>query len=257
MSQHPHVHVAIVGSGFSGTMVATHLAKLAREGDRPLHVVLFDGQAALGEGAAYRTSETQHVLNVPTSNMSAWPDSPSDFLEWARAKDPRVAPYSFLPRRTYGEYLRSTFLAQAAQAGERTSIEVRREEVSTIERRSGGWRVRAGDAAGIEAHAIVLATGHRPPDDPLAQQWSGSRARYIEDPWVSPALSSIATHEAVALLGTGLTAIDVLLSLTRSERTGPVIALSRRGLSPASHPPGPLVSIDPRPWLDPLLAGVG
>ncbi|MFN0064292.1 MAG: FAD/NAD(P)-binding protein [Myxococcaceae bacterium] len=246
--------VAIVGGGFSGTMVAAHLVKLARENQRPLHVVLADRQASLGEGPAYRTPDARHLLNVPASNMSAWPDRPNDFLDWARERVPNVAPFTFLPRRLYGEYVRSTFLAQVAQAGEETSIELRRDEVSAVTRQRHGWHVRVGNTPAITADVVVLATGHRRPDDPLAQRWSGSRSRYIEEPWASLALTSIAAHESVALIGTGLTAIDVLLSLTRPERTAPIVALSRRGLLPSPHAQNPLVPIDPRPWLEPLLA---
>ena len=91
--------VAIVGGGFSGTLVAAHLMRLATEAKQPLHVVLHDRQAAYGEGAAYRTVDSRHLLNVPASNMSAWPDRPTDFLTWARTKDAATEPGDFLPRK--------------------------------------------------------------------------------------------------------------------------------------------------------------
>jgi uncharacterized NAD(P)/FAD-binding protein YdhS len=66
-------------------------------------------------------------------------------------------------------------------------------------------------------------------------------------------LSAIEKDESVCLLGTGLTAIDVLQSLGGSARSAPVTAFSRRGLLPAAHAPTPLPSIDPLSWLEPLL----
>jgi len=186
--------------------------------------------------------------------MSAWPDRSDDFLEWAKRRDSSVASYSFMPRRTYGEYLRATFLDTIAHAGPQISVEIRRGEANTIERRGArGWRVLCNENRPIDADAVVLATGHRPLVDPLSQRWSGPRARYIEDPWSSLMLTAIEKDESVCLLGTGLTAIEVLQSLGGSARSAPVMAFSRRGLLPAAHAPAPLPRIDPQDWLEPLL----
>lgn len=246
--------VTIVGGGFSGAMVATQLVRKTARTGAPVHIVILDRQTSIAEGAAYRTADAAHLLNVPASDMSAWPDQPEDFLEWARCRDPSVGAYTFLQRHTYGEYLRGTFFAAIAQAGTQTSIEIRRQEADTIERRTGsGWCVRCRESAPIEADVVVLATGHRPPVDPLKHQWSGSRVRYIEVPWSSLALTAIEGDESVCLLGTGLTAIDVLQCLARSGRSAPVMALSRRGLLPSAQAATPLARIDPLTWLEPLL----
>jgi uncharacterized NAD(P)/FAD-binding protein YdhS/predicted metal-dependent enzyme (double-stranded beta helix superfamily) len=246
--------VAIVGGGFSGTMVAAQMSRMTALSGKPMHVVIVDRQTSIAEGAAYRTPNASHVLNVPASGMSAWPDRPDDLLQWARLRDPTMAPYSFVQRQTYGDYLRATFFQAMAQAGAQASVEIRRDEAASIERHgTHGWRVCCGESAPIEADFVVLATGHRPPVDPLRQRWSGSRARYIPDPWASLALTSIEAHESVCLLGTGLTAIDVLQCLNGAKRSATVVALSRRGLLPAAHAPSPLPPIDPSAWLEPLL----
>jgi uncharacterized NAD(P)/FAD-binding protein YdhS len=235
-------------------MVAVHLVRKAARSGMPMHLVMLDRQTSIAEGAAYRTPDARHLLNVPASGMSAWPDRSDDFLEWAKQRDPSVVPYSFMPRRTYGEYLRATFLDAIAQAGPQVSVEIRREEADAIERRgNSGWRVHCRENQPIEADAVVLATGHRPLVDPLSGRWSGSRARYIEDPWSSLMLTAIERDESVCLLGTGLTAIDVLQSLGGSARSARVMAFSRRGLLPAAHAQDPLPGIDPRDWLEPLL----
>jgi uncharacterized NAD(P)/FAD-binding protein YdhS len=252
--QPPAPQVAIVGGGFSGAMVAVQLVCKAARSGMPMHLVMLDRQTSIAEGAAYRTPDARHLLNVPASGMSAWPDRSDDFLEWAKQRDPSVVPYSFMPRRTYGEYLRTTFLDTIAKAGLQVSVEIRRDEADVIERHGkSGWRVHCADSHPIEADVVVLATGHRPLADPLSERWSGSRARYIEDPWSSLMLTAIERDESVCLLGTGLTAIDVLQSLGGSTRSAPVMAFSRRGLSPAAHTGAPLPRIDPRDWLEPLL----
>ncbi|WP_236518296.1 FAD/NAD(P)-binding protein [Sandaracinus amylolyticus] len=245
--------VAVIGGGFSGTLAAAHLVRLASHEGRALHVVIVDRQAAFGEGAAYRTADARHLLNVPASNMSAWPDRREHFLAWARRRDPEVAPTDFLPRRLYGEYVRDAFFEVASESAESVSAEIVRAEVHDVRRDAGRWILDSDRGAAIHADAIVVATGHRPPECPIGDRWSGSRSRYIEDPWASLALSAIAPDEPVVLLGTGLTAVDVLLTIARAPREAPVTAISRRGLAPASHATSPVRAIDPSEWLDPLL----
>ncbi|HEY8431799.1 MAG TPA: FAD/NAD(P)-binding protein, partial [Sandaracinaceae bacterium] len=230
-------------------MVAANLLRLARG---PLHVTLFDRQPAFGEGPAYRTADPRHLLNVPASNMSAWPDRPAHFLEWARARDPSVTASTFVPRRTYGEYVRAAFFEAAAGAGEHASVELLRREVLRADRAGTSFWLHDDRGEVTRADVLVVTTGHRPPSDPLRGRWSGSRARYVEDPWSSLALSAIAQDEPVLLLGTGLTAIDVLLTLTRDPRTAPITAVSRRGLVPAAHVLPMPPRVDPR-WIEPLL----
>ena len=251
--------IAIVGGGFSGTLVAANLIRTASATGAQLHVVLLDRQAAFGEGAAYRTADPQHLLNVPAAGMSAWPDRPSDFLEWQRTRVPDARPYDFVPRRLYGEYVRGCLDGAAHAAPASISAEVRRVEV--LEARAGasgeGFTLQLDDGRSLDARCVVLATGHRPPDDPLASCWIGPRSRFVADPWASLALGAIQPDEPVVLLGTGLTAVDVLLTILRRPRSAPILAISRRGLRPHAHAEAPIPREDPSGWLEPLLARPG
>lgn len=246
--------VAIIGGGFSGSMVLAQLARHCTASTRPLHAVVVDRQTSLAEGAAYRTPDSAHLLNVPAAGMSAWPDRPNDFLNWAARCESTVSSYSFQQRRAYGEYLRATLFEALAGCGSQVSVEHRRQEALSIDALPDGrWRVATDAGSPIEADTVVLATGHRPPDDPLAHAWSGSPARYVADPWAALALTSIEPQDSVCLLGTGLTTLDVVQTLSQTLRIAPVWAISRRGLVPAVHATAPLGAIDAAPWLDGLL----
>ncbi len=100
--------IAIVGGGFTGTLTLANLLRFGSTEECPLHVVLIDRRPAFGEGIAYRSNDPKHLLNVPASQMSAWPENPEDFLNFARTKDTSVTPGAFLPRRMYGQYFRQT-----------------------------------------------------------------------------------------------------------------------------------------------------
>src|SRR6202795_924202 len=70
--------VVIVGSGYSGTMVALHLARARRV----LRVALIDRSKTFGRGVAYGTTDPKHLLNVPADQMREIPDDISHFYRW-------------------------------------------------------------------------------------------------------------------------------------------------------------------------------
>ncbi|MFO0665280.1 MAG: FAD/NAD(P)-binding protein [Polyangiaceae bacterium] len=246
--------IAIVGGGFSGTLTAAHLIAKATKAKAKVHIVLTDRQASFGSGPAYGTLDARHLLNVPAGRMSAWPDKPNHFFEWAKARDESVQPSSFVSRSLFGTYLREVLFEIARDAGESVSMEIRQGEIEQIARTTpGAWTLSTKEGPSVTADAVVLALGHRPPSDPLEHKWHGSRARFVADPWASLTLSTVLPDEPVLVLGSGLTAVDVLLTLTKVERTAPILFLSRRGFLPASHAEAPLAPIDLGPFVASLL----
>ena len=92
--------IAVVGGGFTGSMTLANLLRFASEATdtAPLHIVLIDRQPAIADGVAYRTNDARHLLNVPAGRMSAWPERPDDFLQWATRRRGTVVSGDFLPR---------------------------------------------------------------------------------------------------------------------------------------------------------------
>lgn len=64
-------HVAIVGGGASGVLMATQL--LSRPGGR-FRVTIIEQRNLLGCGLAYSSDDPHHLLNTRVRNMSAFPD---------------------------------------------------------------------------------------------------------------------------------------------------------------------------------------
>jgi uncharacterized NAD(P)/FAD-binding protein YdhS len=69
------VDVAVIGAGFSGTMVAVHLL---RQTDSQPTVGLIERSSDFARGLAYRTRDLSHRLNVPAAKMGAFPDDVED-----------------------------------------------------------------------------------------------------------------------------------------------------------------------------------
>ncbi len=211
--------VVIVGGGFSGAMTAAQILRRASAEGSPIKVAIVERQGAVGEGLAYSTRDAAHLLNVPAGRMSAWPDRPNDFVEWASRHYTLVEPGDFLPRMWYGQYVRETLLATAQQSGDSADLSVIFDEARRIARRpQGGWIVNFARGASLPADVVVLAIGHRPPPDPIGRLWNGPRNRHIADPWRTFATNVIRADEPVIILGSGLTAVDAVLSLTHDQQ---------------------------------------
>lgn len=219
------VTIAIVGAGFSGSMLA---AQLVRQPAR-VHVFLIERTGVFGRGLAYGTACPAHLLNVRSGRMSAFPDEPDHFVRWLEANRPELAdPQGFVPRMIYGDYIQSIL----AEAGDR--VERITGEAVKVEETERGACVTLADGRAVEAHAAVLATGNPPPGDAGARGL-GELDRYVADPWAAGRLETVGEREDVLLLGAGLTMIDVVLALIDRGWKGRALALSRRGLLPRPH----------------------
>lgn len=225
--------VLVVGAGFTGTLVAVHLAREARP---PFRVALIERAERHGVGVAYSTPHASHLLNVPACQMTAFPDEPDHFVRWARERDASIRDGDFLPRRFYGEYVRDVLAQALAKLPAGVSIELVRGEVVAVETDARrGVVARLADGRSIAATAGVLAIGNYPPADPPSRA-AGFYAspRYRRDPWAPDALD-VDPDADLLLLGTGLTMIDVALALGDARHRGTITCVSRRGLLPQSH----------------------
>ncbi len=225
--------IAIVGGGFSGTMIAVHLARLSAA--RSPHVRLFEKSERPARGLAYGTRCEQHLLNVTAGLMSALPDEPTHFLDWLRARDPSAHSGTFAPRRVYGDYLAELLAASTTHSNAR--IDVARDEVVDLELVDGTKPVRLTTHTGnvIEADQVVLALGNPLPGQPQGLDGHGLGRGYVADPWSAGVLEGLEPDDAFALIGSGLTAVDLIVEAHARGHRGNIVTISRHGLFPCRH----------------------
>lgn len=222
----PPPTIAVIGGGFSGLLTAIHLLSSP---NRP-RVRLIERSSAIGRGTAYATEDANHLLNVRVANMSAFPDQPDHLVAWLASHSRWSAHGGFMTRGSYGDYLRD-LLRQTVQDTPGGQLVLERDEVLDIEPGAAGWKLTSRRGHNWSADAVVMATGvPRPaPPDGVAPEVLQSR-RYISDPWTDDLGQA---GRRVLMLGSGLTMIDVALSLSRDDRQ--LWAMSRRGLLPREH----------------------
>lgn len=218
--------VVIVGGGFSGVAVAAQLARRGRTGP---HVTIVERGARVGPGLAYSTKDPAHLLNVRAANLSAFPDQPDHFAAWLQRHKRGFGPASFAQRATYGRYIEDVLRRAPKIFGPPTSLV--RGEVAACRPEEKGWIVSLADGREIKADAVVLALGNLPPTEPAIFR---NAETPLTSPWDARAFARLPRGD-VLLLGTGLTAVDVALSLARMRRAGVIYALSRRGQLPRVH----------------------
>lgn len=213
--------VVIVGGGFSGAMLAARLAETGQA------AIVIERSGDFARGVAYGTPQAEHLLNVRSARMGAVDGRPDDFVRWLAARHPDQAdPEGFAPRCLYGAYLSDRLTAvEASQPGR-----VRREtgEAVAVE----GTAVRLSDGRVLAGRAVVLATGN---PAPATAAGDTADARVLSDPWRPGALEAIGAGDEVLIVGTGLTMVDVLLTLTGRGWRGRATAISLAGLLPLPH----------------------
>jgi uncharacterized NAD(P)/FAD-binding protein YdhS len=163
--------------------------------------------------------------------MSAWAGEPDHFAKVFESEggDRR----GFAQRRFFARYL-ADILNGAVASG---CTEVIDATAVSGKLEGEGWRIGFDDGSSIEADVLVLATGNQEPEGLGA--FSDAGGRFIRNPWGSDARAAVADLAAnggdALLVGTGLTMVDLVLSLDAAGFQGRIVALSRRGLAPRGH----------------------
>ena len=224
--------VAVIGAGFSGVLTALRLL-VAPEGPT---VLLIERGPRFGRGAAYATGSPHHLLNVRATNMSAFVEQPSHFLDWLGEEGDAEVGQVFVTRDRYGRYLQSLLREAASGDGARRLVLVH-DDVVSLKQAGEKWALHLGVGRVLKADAVVLATGNLPPPAPEGLDPDLlTSPRYVADPWAWDAAET-PTAGDILLLGTGLTAVDMALSIDAARPGAMITALSRHGLLPRAHAP--------------------
>ena len=226
----PHsIQIAIVGLGPRGLSVLERLLARLRTGKcAPVDIIAIDpGQP--GCGAHPCDMPEQLMLNTMAGQMSIFPQGraadadPSkgpNFLEWCQLRSIRIdarghvsreatgQPVSygdFVPRRLLGQYLLDCYQHMVQHRPPQVSVTHLPQTVVKCQASPAGTGHDLTLASGetLRVDAVFLATGHPPPHNV---------------PFTPPsAIDAIPAGGRVAVAGLGLTAMDVIASLTEGR----------------------------------------
>jgi uncharacterized NAD(P)/FAD-binding protein YdhS len=158
--------------------------------------------------------------------MSALPDDPDHLLRWAGQA-------GFVSRGLYGDYLSQTLGQEERAAASYASLyRVSGTVTAMAPGKDRALRLRFEHGMQVEADVAVLASGSppRPRRPELA-----SAERYLANPWQPGRLAMVQDGAPVLAVGTGLTMVDVALTVSQAHPGTVIYAVSRHGLLPHRH----------------------
>lgn len=145
---------------------------------------------------------------------------------------------TFAPRRVYGDYLRGLLASCMNPIDARSPVTIETvhdEAVDAVVDEDGSASVLLKSGSCVEADQIVLATGNQPPGSFPSASPLRHDPRYRSDPWDEWLSRLPPPGGTVVLLGTGLTMVDIVLTLGEIGWNGKIVAVSRNGRLPKSH----------------------
>ena len=225
--------ITVVGGGFAGTALVLQLRR--QPSLTGAEIYLIEPREEPGPGLAYSARRPEYLLNVRPGGLSLYADKPNHFAEWLAHQPESAADVpEFASRAAYGRYLREelTPVLQNDVHWHRATA------VAAPLLPNGRRQVQLADGRRIESDAVVLALGNFPPPPPC-----GPDHRYLHhpgyhaDPWATGNIRRIGPDESVLLIGSGLTAVDVLLALRHDGHRAPVAVVARHGRWPSAHGP--------------------
>ncbi len=230
--------IVIIGGGLSGTLAAVNLLQFSTETEITL---LEKNPERLGRGVAYHHDFTHQPLNVIAAGMSLFNGRPLDFVDWLTENHfrynhlvPKVQPDVFVPRKIYGDYIIENL--ELMHHRYKGRLQIRIDEAISMRENENGHLIRLESGVEILANDVILALGNFPPADLFEEHNSMNEdPRYFSIPWMDRIYSNINGDENILLVGTGLTAVDVVLGLKMRGFKGKVKMISRRGKLPLPH----------------------
>jgi len=232
--------IAIVGAGFSGTIVLANIVKCAHAN---CSIAILDKLESFNKGIAYNPSSSMFLLNVATKRMSAFSDDPDHFLNWV-CKQKSFDLYSrealansFLPRDIYRQYLSSIWdeTIELAQS-KNIHIECIYSFVENINVFNDKYTVTTESGASIIANQVVLSTGNQTPSNKaLRQKLAINHSRYFQNPWKIETITNFEPDLNILIIGNGLTMVDTTLGLVENHFQNKIYAVSPNGFNVIPH----------------------
>ena len=241
------IDLSIIGGGLTGTAMLWQCMRQAQmAADRHpglpyrMRLRIFEKQTAFGPGFPHNNDNVLpfHITNMCASDMGLFPENPEDFQSWTvrnqaflierfnwfgpfldqQTDSPAVCDH--YPRAIMGQYLKTRFF-QAVALARQMGITVKLHcctEVFEMQPDSGDFRLSCrnlatGARSVIKTAQILIATGHwqKKSRDPF----------FFPSPWPAQTLRQrIPMGAKVGIIGTSLSAIETLLTLTSEDRFG-------------------------------------
>lgn len=230
--------IAIVGFGFCGKIIFTHLAKSL---EKKYKILVFNKSDDGFASAAFAPFSPHYILNVAANKMSAFEENQKDFCDFLAQKYPeiltRIGESGFAPRQIYSEYLQQILDKTFAEAKKnKVDFELINQEVASVEENKSEkkFQITTKNNQQFQADEIILATSffqtnflwNLESENLVKNLWDKNYVQFHQKKF---------TNETICLIGSGLTTVDVIVGLKNKNFSGKIFVISRRGNFPKKH----------------------
>lgn len=201
--------VAIVGMGIAGVSALREWTK-QKESNPGIEITAFGDADTFGRGKPYQKEDEIVIMNQPADLATIIPEKKYDFVDWLKENKGEENPSKgYFPRALFGQYLYERMDEWRRQSKART-IE---EEVREINRLDNG-KFQVKSISYEDTFDVVhLCIGSAPYEDHYDLF---GHDHFIFNPFpMNKNLANIPKNSRLAVLGTGLTSIDILRYINR------------------------------------------
>ncbi|MGK5532492.1 FAD/NAD(P)-binding protein [Streptomyces sp. URMC 129] len=224
--------VAIVGAGAAATSLLAALSGRLAGSRQRVGVCLIDSGRAPGTGGVYQEDLPSVRMNTQADEILLIPGEPLHFCQWLarrNASSVKEERGTYAPRAEFGRYLNEV-CAGIRDRREGPDVAHTVGHVDRVQRDGPHWRLRLRHGGTLAARLVVLAIGPGEPADPYGL---AGHERYLHQPFpLRRNLAAVPPRSRVLVVGSRLSAVDVVLGLAESGHTGRVTLASRSGLLP-------------------------
>lgn len=219
--------IALVGIGVGGTLTLSRLAEQADRSWTGTTLDIVDRPESLGRGNAFGSDIAAAAINTSQHRLESLSPSLHSFRSWLDESGGPSTDLNTMPmsRSVYGDYLAAT-LAKAIDRLRNHGVRVNFYPMhATSVRPHGDGLAVLGDTAELPpADIAVVAPGVWSPPPPRGIH------NYVQPYPLSGLRTRLGDQRSVAVLGSGLTAVDIACALDDGETR--VHMLSRSGTLP-------------------------
>ncbi|MGW4789928.1 FAD/NAD(P)-binding protein [Streptomyces sp. NPDC004230] len=236
--------IAMIGGGAAVVSLLDNLLERAEILGPDIELCVYE-PSNLACGEAFGFDLDCALLNLPNDSISIRLKDPHHFLRWlevnrdyARNTETVAPSEAFSPRRVFGTYLKEHY-RHCREHATRFGWKITRypETVTGLSDCSATDSILVRSTKAVRSYThVVLAIGPGSAADPY--RLKGASGFYSTPYPLIDTLPMITDpHAHVAIIGTGLTAVDTAIGLLNLGHQGPITMASRRGILPEVRAP--------------------
>ena len=216
--------IAIFGMGISGSAVLTSYAKELKDKKHAITIDCYDTSHSFGRGVPFREDSDLALVNTRTTDITYDYEQPGEYEHWLKeeAKIEGDIP-EFTTRALFGEYLNDRTMKQI----ELLNATIHYETIEDMQwlSETKQWELVTDSNEVRQYDRVHLCSGSLPVLDPYNLN---GKPNYISNPYPLNELThNIFKDDRFVVIGTRLTAIDVLKYLLQERENESVYTFSR------------------------------